>query len=316
MPCSKRRKALLDTNQIYTSTQPQPILIAPKKRALIHEAITSDENVCILGPVGCGKTAFTRLLMAPLAYTEYDMFASSDIKDGPFPSLVSTKSHQLVLVDDADALSHQQLTRLIRSNARFVVIFSELDPARRKLIHDSCRIIELNPMTSSSVAKLLRSLKLSTNLVSEIIERSHGDARIALLMAWEATTFSSILQNSRNDRVSIFHSVGKVLFPRKSAFWPLSDDACTSTFNSYLYYNSSPFISDLREAAIVSDIFSSLESLAPDYREVPSRVLWHLLNARPPKKVPFGFSKPPDCYLFYSQARGTEPHVHFTALTI
>ena len=280
-------------------------LIAKKKLDQIKSALQSKEVIVIEGPPGCGKTWTLKRLLKDIHFELDWLDYKNEVAVESFlrRCLFAVKNEQpvYILIDNSDGMPEAIKNALISNRCqgqRLVFLFNSLQT--RHLLSDveSYEIIQLNPLTNVSIKKLLKK-ELPARIIDRILEMSLGDARVALSLAAEYRTHGSLPQCQRDSSLEFFHSLGKVLYPRKepSAIWQLGhlEEEEFSLFNSYLQFNCLEFIPDVEDLSVALDSFSLAASIE-FLKEHPSRLLSFVVNTKTKKTSGFGFRKPPSFY--------------------
>ena len=303
-------------------------IIADKKILQLEGALLTKDIIFVSGPTGCGKTCIVKRLLTKhrVKYSEYDWLSygsqrdiSNFTKKISFPSLIFShpngetadgdEAKSLVLIDNADGFDSERIMRLILESNRVILILNFLDNSLRKEIEseldpDGYDLIELNSITQSNIKKLTARYvpKEASDLISKCCG---GDSRVALLMCYEYNSFG-LSRHYRDVRLEFFHSLGKVLYPRKDPLisWPLADHETDHffLFNKYLQFNCLDFFlsSDTTgDLTIAMDSFSLADSHSEYLCEYPPRLVGLLVNNpnfHGSQRKSFGFHGPPSFY--------------------
>lgn len=305
--CFTKTKSPMESEIIVTENV-NDFLIAKKKLQQIELAIETKDVVVLEGPPGCGKTWTMRRILGTkyidLDWLEYknEGSISSFLKRCLF--ICQTDGPVRILIDNADGMQEALIRALLENRCqgqKLYFIFNTLEPKALFKDEEECEVIQLNPLTAAAIKKLLAN-EVPTKVASEIAEICAGDARVALHLVEEYRLHGTLMPQHRDSSLQFFHSLGKVLYPRKdaNAIWQLGhlEEEEFGLFNCYLHFNCLESISSLEDLSTAMDSFSISQSNSVSYlREHPARFVSHLVNANGKKwKSHFGFHKPPSFY--------------------
>lgn len=147
--------------------------------------------------------------------------------------------------------------------------------------------IQFNPVAPTLIKKLLKDRGISQ---SQTLKLDAGDAHAALIDA-----FFSLEHSGRDESFTIFHTVGKILYPRTTGKNPIDPSALTAInrplIHSFLHENYPKFISDPKMMSLVADSLSWIDS-APwtaikdqhwndNYTSLPETLIHWAVNSHP-----------------------------------